>query len=299
LTPQMAAKYAPIQAFEAKQLSVNLLDDPDNFYMHNRRYATSVILQFVYGRRVPVCIISLSVMVLIVGDCEEVRQVYGVLSRFVTYRRPGSFLVDTFPSLAEIPLFNALSNWKQVGEKIHKADAEVFLSFWNQMLKDIQAGTAKNSFGRDFVQSNYKAHGLEELDAAYTAYDSFLWRETDVSGGMIEAGSETTSMQLNNMLIGVLSNPQVLLKAHEELDGVVGSERPPAFEDAPNLPYIHAIVKVFPCQNESYVSGSNEMASHQQIRSESFCNPGDQPLSFNANIRTIGMENTSSQKVLL
>ena len=38
-----------------------------------------------------------------VGDCEEVRQVYGVLERFVTYRRPGSFLVDTFPSLASIP----------------------------------------------------------------------------------------------------------------------------------------------------------------------------------------------------
>ena len=28
LTPQMAAKYTPIQLFEAKQLSVNLLDDP-------------------------------------------------------------------------------------------------------------------------------------------------------------------------------------------------------------------------------------------------------------------------------
>src|SRR5579862_887012 len=51
----MAAKYAPIQSFESKQLSVNLLDDPDNFYMHNRRYATSVILTFVYGRRAPIC----------------------------------------------------------------------------------------------------------------------------------------------------------------------------------------------------------------------------------------------------
>jgi hypothetical protein len=48
-------KYIPIQTYEAKQLSVDLLDDPDNFYMHNRRYAMSVILQFVYGRRVPVC----------------------------------------------------------------------------------------------------------------------------------------------------------------------------------------------------------------------------------------------------
>src|SRR5271169_4210097 len=60
-----------------------------------------------------------------IGDCEEVRQVYGVLGRFVTYRRPGSFLVDTFPSLAEIPLYNAFSNWKQLGKKIYEADSEV------------------------------------------------------------------------------------------------------------------------------------------------------------------------------
>jgi hypothetical protein len=56
LTPQMARFYAPIQTFEGKQLSVNLLDNPEDFYMHNRRYSTSVILQFVYGRRVPICI---------------------------------------------------------------------------------------------------------------------------------------------------------------------------------------------------------------------------------------------------
>jgi hypothetical protein len=61
-----------------------------------------------------------------------------------------------------------VSNWKQVGAEIHKADAEVFLSFWNQMLKEVEAGDAPHSFGRDFVQSNYKAQGLDELDAAYT-----------------------------------------------------------------------------------------------------------------------------------
>lgn len=105
------------------------------------------------------------------GDCEEVRQVYGVLNRFVTYRRPGSFLVDTFPSLASIPLFNYLSSWQKVGAEIHKRDSEVFLSFWNQMRKEIEAGTAPHSFGRDFVQSNYRAQGLDELDAAYTAWD--------------------------------------------------------------------------------------------------------------------------------
>jgi cytochrome P450 len=63
---------------------------------------------------------------------------------------------------------------------------------------------------------------------------------------MIEAGSETTSMQLNNMLVGVLSNPEVIIKAHEELDRVVGTDRPPNFDDEPNLPYVRAIVKVIP-----------------------------------------------------
>jgi hypothetical protein len=94
------------------------------------------------------------------------------LGRFVTYRRPGSFLVDTFPSLADISLFNIFSNWQKVGAEIHKADSEVFMSFWKQMLKEVEAGTAPHSFGRDFVQSNYKAQGLDELDAAYTAYPS-------------------------------------------------------------------------------------------------------------------------------
>jgi hypothetical protein len=54
-TPKMSKSYSPVQHWEAKQLSVNLLDDPDNFYMHNRRYSASVIMQVTYGRRIPVC----------------------------------------------------------------------------------------------------------------------------------------------------------------------------------------------------------------------------------------------------
>jgi Cytochrome P450 len=54
-TPKMSRSYIPIQHYEAKQLSVNLLDNPDDFYMHNRRYSASVIMQVTYGRRIPVC----------------------------------------------------------------------------------------------------------------------------------------------------------------------------------------------------------------------------------------------------
>src|ERR1700724_3145715 len=51
----MSRSYCPIQEFEGKQLSVDLLDKPEDFYMHNRRYSASVIMQVVYGHRIPEC----------------------------------------------------------------------------------------------------------------------------------------------------------------------------------------------------------------------------------------------------
>jgi len=59
LTPQMSKSYSPIQIYEAKRLSVDLLNNPEDFYMHNRRYSSSVIMTVVYGRPIPSCISSL------------------------------------------------------------------------------------------------------------------------------------------------------------------------------------------------------------------------------------------------
>jgi hypothetical protein len=63
-------------------------------------------------------------------------------------------------------------------------------------------------------------------------------------GTMIEAGSETTSMFLNNAIVGFLSNPDVVEKCHEELDRVIGSDRTPTMEDVNDLPWTRSVVKV-------------------------------------------------------
>ena len=68
-----------------------------------------------------------------------------------------------------------------------------------------------------------------------------------ISGSMIEAGSDTTSQALNSTIVGLLSNPDAIYKAQEELDRVVGTDSTPTFEDAKDLPYIRAIVKVALC----------------------------------------------------
>ena len=41
----------------------------------------------------------------------------------------------------------------------------------------------------------------------------------------------------------MLAYPEVQNQAHAELDGVLGSARPPTFADLPSLPYIRAVVK--------------------------------------------------------
>lgn len=50
-------------------------------------------------------------------------------------------------------------------------------------------------------------------------------------------------MTLNSLILGLLANPRVVLKAQEELDRVVGSSRMPTFGDEKELLYIRAIVK--------------------------------------------------------
>ena len=41
----------------------------------------------------------------------------------------------------------------------------------------------------------------------------------------------------------MIAHPEVQVRAHAELDEVVGSARPPTFADLPSLPYIRAMVK--------------------------------------------------------
>jgi cytochrome P450 len=50
-------------------------------------------------------------------------------------------------------------------------------------------------------------------------------------------------MTINSLILGLTAYPRVVKKAQEELDRVVGKSRMPTFDDAKDLPYIHAMVK--------------------------------------------------------
>ncbi|XP_053119195.1 cytochrome P450 2C19-like isoform X1 [Hemicordylus capensis] len=63
-----------------------------------------------------------------------------------------------------------------------------------------------------------------------TAYDIFL------------AGTETTSTTLRYTLMVLTEHPAVEVKIHEEIDRVIGRERPPVMKDRPQMPYTEAVL---------------------------------------------------------
>ncbi|EHY61263.1 hypothetical protein HRR90_009033 [Exophiala dermatitidis] len=218
LNINVSTSYQPVQDLESKQLMYDLLHDPEHFYDHNRRYSASVILTVAYGHRMAD------------WDNPLVKKIYTVVNNLQQFSTPGAFLVDTFPSLQHFPQW-MFGNWRKFGQKCFAHDSVVYLKLWGNLKKEVDEGTANPCFARDFYLSDPKKLGLDELQAAYQ------------TGGLVEAGSETTSAFLNSFILTMTLNPQVFKKAQEEIDRVVGDDRLPTWEDEPNLPYIRAIIK--------------------------------------------------------
>ncbi|KAG8631793.1 hypothetical protein KVT40_000933 [Elsinoe batatas] len=213
-----AVKYQPIQDFESKQLMVDLLDSPEDFYDHNRRYSSSLIFQTTYGYRIKSF------------DDPRFKQIYAVLNTFTQMSAPGAYAVDSFPSLAALPQ-RFFSNWRTFGKQCFEQHSKVYLDLWLDLKKQVQAGTAKECFCKDYALSGLEKQGIDDLQAAY------------MCGGMLEAGSETTSSTLNNFTYLMTQNPHAVKAAQEELDRVVGPDRLPVWEDEPKLPYIRGLIK--------------------------------------------------------
>ncbi|KAK7883686.1 hypothetical protein LTR67_010975 [Exophiala xenobiotica] len=220
LNATSAVKYQPIQDFESKQTMTEFLNTPERFYEHNRRYSSSVIMLLTYGYRLPK------------WDHPLVKEIYTVLDNLTEMTAPGAHAVDSFPSLANLPQW-LLGNWRSHAEKVFEHDSKVYMDLWQTLKKGVDEGKVADCFCKDYYLSNPYMHGIDDLQAAY------------MCGGLVEAGSETTSTTLNNFVLAMLLFPEAMKRAQKEIDQVIGSDgsRMPTWDDEANLPYIRALVK--------------------------------------------------------
>ena len=102
LTVKQCEIYRPYQDTESRQLLWDYLHEPEKFYLHNGRYANSVIMSVVFGKRT-------------LATDPNIIQLFGTIDDFLGNTTPGKWLVDSFPQLAKLPKW--MQWWRPFGEE--------------------------------------------------------------------------------------------------------------------------------------------------------------------------------------
>ncbi|KAL9620326.1 MAG: hypothetical protein Q9160_005125 [Pyrenula sp. 1 TL-2023] len=229
----VAARYEGVQEREALYCVMDLLEQPAEYERWFERFAASVILTLTYGKKVET------------GEEEVVRRIMQVNHHLERIASPGSYLVDTFPSLNWLPSW--LAPWKREGKRLHKEELDLFMSLLYEAKpspSDVATKAHSNPPSKvqqppPFARTWWLTHNpsspqtLTDPQAAY------------VLGTLFEAGAGTSKAALCSFLLALLHHPTWQHQLHAELDTVIplSSSRLPTFTDLPSLPLLRACVK--------------------------------------------------------
>jgi hypothetical protein len=130
----VAAKaYVPYQDLESKQMLHDLLQTPDDFLQHIRRYTFSVTTSLVFGTRAASY------------NSPEIQTFWKPFEEFLELNQAGTAgLVDFYPLLRKLPDF--LLPTKREAKRLHKAERKLYEAKWLDAKRKIQDGTISHCF---------------------------------------------------------------------------------------------------------------------------------------------------------
>ncbi|KAL4071169.1 cytochrome P450 [Scleroderma yunnanense] len=212
LQPKSIHKYKPMQMQDAKNLIIDILNDPKNHQTHALRYGASVILRVTYGKSTPTS-----------NDDPEVMGVHTALGRFQRTMRPGAYLVDRIPIVRYIPGYGReMDRW-------HHYEIKLFREQLARVKNEMATTDCGPSFARTLLEHAHE-HEMPLDEMAYLA------------GSMYGAGSETSAVGIMSMILAAACHPEAQARVREELDIRVGRDRAPTLEDAESLPQLQAFI---------------------------------------------------------
>jgi cytochrome P450 len=223
LTPKALRLYKPVQTAEASRLCSELLVTPKNWEKLFERFTSSIVFCVSYGHRID----SL--------HAEVIRQRFKFMHYSASLNVPGKYMVESFPLMKHIPDF--LAPWK-VEIKAHgREEARENMALVDGVRNDMSNAKTRgddipDSLCKLLLELREKEHiPLSERDFSF------------IPASLFGAGSDTTASTMCTAILALITHPETLREAHEELDAVVGSSRTPTFDDETQLPYIQALVK--------------------------------------------------------
>ena len=141
-----------------------------------------------------------------------------------------SQIIDVFNFLRFIPPY------KQSFETLLSSDLGLITYMWNSVKEHLNLFQAGNS--ADFVDGWIDKHYNKETNSSDFDKDNFKFVLRD----LLIAGTETTATSLKWTIIRLANNPRIQTKVHQEIDHVIGKDRPICLNDRDRLPYLEAII---------------------------------------------------------
>ncbi|KAI0660149.1 cytochrome P450 [Cubamyces menziesii] len=213
LQPQSAAKYEPLQMQNARNFILDLLDEPDQFIDHAKRYAASLALGITYGKTTRTSYSD-----------PEVKRINTSMDRIAYAIRPGSYIVDSYPFLKHIPWFTSEL------KKYYQEDMALFHTQLQTVKERILKNEAHPCFALSLLERQEEL-GLTGDELAYLA------------GSMFSGGAGTTAGVLPIVIMAAAHHPQLQARVRAQLDEVVGCNRLPTFADRDMLTEVCAFVQ--------------------------------------------------------
>ncbi|KAF7348408.1 hypothetical protein MSAN_01794900 [Mycena sanguinolenta] len=214
--------YYPVQLRKVQDLLRGLLSTPEDFDAHVKTLAAAIIMATIYGY-----------------DIQPTHDRFVHLAEESAKRLcravlPDAFAVNMFPFLRHFPSWFPGCGFHRFGRETAKLLDEMNNAPFNFVRQNMRDGV-----GRSSVLS-------ELLDHNDTQYDGSREREEmikNVAGIAYAAAAETTSAVLVLFIMAMAMNPEVMKKAQNEIDTVVGVGILPGFEHRSAMPYCEAVVR--------------------------------------------------------
>ncbi|KAG0697627.1 cytochrome P450 [Suillus ampliporus] len=221
--PESSIKSRPMQMRLAREMVINLMDDPQHYHSHFATFTSSVAMLVIYEYQPST------------RDDPLVRVVGHAQTLGLTVLTPErALLLKTFPFLLRLPDWC----WGSSMKRDAQASTDIMNEMANVPFQYAQQNMAENT------QSSMVARNLQRMEKQDEASKPMF--ETAVRRAATSAliGSyETVTSTLAAFALAMVSYPDVQRRAQAEIDSVTGRDRLPTFEDRASLPYVESVMR--------------------------------------------------------
>ncbi len=155
LTVSSVDSLLPLQTAEATKTVNDIVNDPEGYYEHLRRFPSGVMMASTYGKR---------------GKSfadKDIQDLYAMLHDFTTILAPGVMPpADEFPILKYVP--DWMAGWKRRARAVGRGQMELYRKLLEESRRRLEKGELRDCFVKTALRE--QKEGKSDLNEAQMAY---------------------------------------------------------------------------------------------------------------------------------